>query len=135
MNKELLRKKYIEIRKNIKEKDKKSIAISQRIIQEDTYKNAKVIAIYKSLKEEVDTSYLIEDALSKGKVVLLPKVIGNDLQFFKYDLGDELIKNKFGVYEPIDLKIYSNDKIDLCIVPGVAFDKNNNRLRIWKRIL
>ena len=135
MNKELLRKKYIEIRKKIKEKDKKSITISQMIIQEEFYINAKVIAIYKSLKDEVDTSYLISDALSKGKVVLLPKVVGNDLQFLKYDLEDELIKNNFRVYEPINKDKYSNDKIDLCIVPGVAFDKYNNRLRIWKGIL
>ena len=134
MNKQELREKYISIRKNIKNKKEKSAIITKKIIEDNDYKNAKIIALYKSLTSEVDTTELIKYSISSGKNVVLPRVVCNDLKFYKISLNEKLIKSKFGVKEPIEDESNFVDKeiINLVIVPGVCFDKENNRLGLGK---
>jgi len=50
--------------------------------------------------------------------------------FIKYEEGEQLIKNRLGILEPIfdAKKIIYPQKIDLVIVPLVGFDENANRL-------
>ena len=134
MKKEL-REKYILIRNKIQNKQEKSKIITQKVKQEEVYKKAKVIAIYKSLPSEVDTSLLISDALKLEKTVALPRVMENDMMFYKIDsVKEHLEKSKFGIEEPkansenyIDVK-----SIDLVIVPGVCFDTEKNRVGFGK---
>lgn len=125
-----LRNKYLEIRKNLVDKDKKSFVIFDKIIKDKDYINAKVIGLYKSLSSEVNTDKLLEYSLEVGKVVLLPRVVENEIKFYRYNLNDSLEKSKFGVLEPLES---SNDySIDLVIVPGVAFTIDGNRLGFGK---
>lgn len=133
-SKEDLRKKYISIRNNIQNKKEKSLKIFHKIINEEIYKKANVIAIYKSLPSEVDTSDLIEFSFIQGKTVVLPKTILNEIKFYKIDKNEKLIKSEFGVEEPEGLKekLINDEKIDLIIVPGICFDKNGNRLGFGK---
>ena len=134
MKKEL-REKYILIRNKIENKKEKSKIITQKVKQEEVYKKAKVIAIYKSLPSEVDTSLLISDALKSEKTVALPRVMGNDMIFYKINSAKEhLEKSEFGVEEPkansenyIDIK-----NIELVNVPGVCFDTQKNRVGFGK---
>lgn len=132
MSKEELRKKYIAIRKGIIDKDIRSIEICKEIINLKEYKLARVVALYKSLKNEVNTDFLIEHSLNEGKTVLLPKVIGDNIVFYKYQNGDRLVKSSFGVNEPLEGKHVNKDLIDLIIVPGICFDKEGNRLGYGK---
>lgn len=134
MNKEIIRKKYIEIRKNIENKDVKSEIIFNKLISLDLYKEANVIALYNNLKSEVDTSKLIKYSLKIGKTVLLPRVVNNNLKFYKVTFNDELIKSSFGVFEPSENEnnYVSSKKINLMIVPGVCFDKSKNRMGFGK---
>ena len=60
INKNDIRKKYLLIRKKINNKDIKSRIIMEKIIDDDYFKNSKVIALYKSLKNEVNTDYIID---------------------------------------------------------------------------
>ena len=89
----------------------------------------KVVAVYKSMKDEVDTSFLINKLL-KEKIVLLPKVIDDKMDFIIIDKNTKYIKSKLGILEPIG-EIYGGP-IDLIIVPGVSFDKKLNRLGFGK---
>ena len=59
MKKEL-RKKYLEIRKNIKNKKLKDKVLFEKIIANEKVKNAKEILIYVSKDDEVATTNLIE---------------------------------------------------------------------------
>lgn len=130
-----LRKKYISIRNNIKNKEEKSLVIMKKIKEEEKYKNAKVVALYKNLKSEVDTSELIEYSIKIGKTVVLPRVEGKILKFYKINLlNDKLIKSAFGIEEPIadKTKLICKDDIDLLIVPGICFDRQKNRLGFGK---
>ena len=125
MNKDELRKLMINKRKDILNKKEISNIIINKIINLDIYKDATTIAIYNSLKDEVDTTYLIKESLS-NKIVLLPRIIDNKMVFITINNNTKYIKSNLGVLEPIG-DIYS-DKIDLIIVPGIAFDNKLNRL-------
>ncbi len=124
MNKQELRKELLLKRKNILNKKELSTIIVNKVMNLDIYKEARVIALYHSLNDEVDTTYLINN--SKGKRVLLPKVIGDEMIFIMINKDTKYYKSNFGVLEPIG-DIYTG-KIDLIIVPGLAFDKDLNRL-------
>ena len=132
--KQELRKKYLLIRKNIKNKQEKSNMIINKLIQEQSFINAKVIALYKSLNNEVDTNELIKYSLELKKIVVLPKVIENELVFYKIEKNELLEKSSFGVFEPISNNDnrFSKEKIDLVIVPGICFDLERNRLGFGK---
>ena len=133
MDKRILRKSLIDIRKNILDKDLKSTIIVHKIINMEVYTRSKIIALYKSLKDEVNLEYLINYSLNSGKIVLLPRVMKNNLIFIKIDFNTEYDKSNFGVVEPCyDINNVYNGDIDLIIVPGVGFDKDNNRIGYGK---
>ena len=125
MNKNEVRSLMIEKRKSIINKKELSTIIVDKLLNLDIYKKAKVIALYRSLKDEVDTSLLIAKSL-KEKIVLLPKVMDNKMIFIRINQDTIFKKSTFGVLEPIG-EVF-NDNIDLIIVPGVSFDKELNRL-------
>ena len=125
MDKDELRKLMINKRKSIRNKKDLSQEIVNKVINLDVYKKSRVIALYNSLKDEVDTSLLIEEAL-KEKIVLLPRIINNKMIFVKIDSNTKYYKSNIGVIEP-EGKAYL-ESIDLIIVPGLSFDRNRNRL-------
>ena len=134
-NKDYLRKKFKEIRKNIINKKEKSNIIFNKIIENEFYKKAKTIGIYVSLDEEVDTFKLIDYSLAHGKCVAVPKIVSdNTLEFYKIDSLDNLVKNKFKILEPNTENkfILKSNEFDLFIVPGICFDMDKNRVGFGK---
>ena len=127
MEKKELRQKYLLKRKFIKNKKEKSNDILNYIINNPLYNNANVIALYYSNKDEVDTFDLILYSLLQDKTVLLPKVVGKEMIFIKIDETTRYETSRFKIREPISNEEYTGN-IDLFIVPGVAFDKEGNRL-------
>lgn len=131
MNKQELRKYYLEQRRTISDKELKSKDITNKIISLKDYEMAKVIALYNSLESEVDTQNLIKERLENNKIVVLPKVINKtEMKFYKISSLDELERGAFGIYEPIENEnnLVEPNEIDLMIIPGVCFDKNKNRV-------
>lgn len=129
MNKSELRNNIINIRKSIINKEELSTIIVNKIINLDIYQKSKVIALYKSMKDEVNTNLLINESL-KDKIVLLPKVIDNKMVFINVNKSTFYDKSSFGVLEPVGNVFVGN--IDLIIVPGIAFDNKLNRLGFGK---
>lgn len=132
--KEELRKKYILLRNNIGNRSKKSAIITDKLKEDASYIKANTIALYNSFGSEVQTEQLIRHSFSVGKIVVLPKVIGQDMEFYKIKQAEELIKSRFGVYEPIGNvdSLVGKEEIDLLIIPGLAFDTQKNRLGYGK---
>ena len=129
------RKKYISIRNKIENKQYKSIEIFNKVIENEIYKQAKIIALYKSLASEVSTDDLIEYSMNIGKVVVLPRVVRDELKFYKIDsIEENFIKSKFGIEEPKvnENNLIEKSKIELIIVPGVCFDREKNRMGFGK---
>lgn len=63
-----------------------------------------------------------------GKNIYLPRVVGNDIKITK--VGERgFVKGQFNILEPNETDYLQDlSKIDVAIIPGVAFDKNLNRL-------
>ena len=134
-NKSILRIKYQNIRNEIRDKNEKSDLICEKILNTEIYKKSNVIAVYRNLPSETDTTLLIEEALKQGKTVALPRVIGeNVIQFYKIQDLENFEISDLGIEEPpmVDENFISEDSIDLIIVPAVSFDLEKNRLGFGK---
>lgn len=109
-----------------------SAAIAQNVLQSSAYQSAANIAIYISFGNEVKTRAIIDDAWRSEKTVYVPVIDkSKTMQFVNYEPNTELIKNFYGIQEPLvsnESKIALPDKLDLVLLPLLAFDKNGNRL-------
>ena len=98
----------------------------KKIVEEDCYQT---ILLYYSLPDEIDTRELIFILQSLGKTVLLPTVIGDELELHQY--VDEIALSKsttFGIQESTGPLFTDYSKIDLAVIPGLAFTPSGNRL-------
>lgn len=132
MNKQILRNKYTDIRKNIDNKKELDKKIFNEVINLKEYKESKLLLTYVPLEDEVDTFKLIEYSLKIGKKVAVPKCKGNNIEFYYINSLNDLSKGKFNILEPITNKLVTDFENSICIVPGVAFDKQNNRIGYGK---
>lgn len=113
-----------------KEKSKKA---SENFIKSDIYKNSNVIMLYYPLGNETDTLYIFKNALADNKMVVFPvtDTVTNELTAVFADSNTQFSKGAYSVYEP-DIKKVFDEKIDLVIVPGIAFDKRGFRVGFGK---
>ena len=122
ISKSELRKQLLDKRKTLNI-EKLSALLCEKIIETKEYKIAKNIFAYYPKEYEVDISSLFND---KEKNWFLPKVVGKEMEFIKYNVGERLIKSEFGVFEPEGEK--TSLIPDLIIVPALSADKNGYRL-------
>lgn len=126
------------IRKKIKEyseleKSRKSDIIKIKLFNEEEFKKAETVMFYVSLKDEVNTLSMIDEAVKTGKRVCVPVILKEEKRLIAGEIKDrsmDLECQHFGIYQPREghVKEVPLEDIDLVIVPGVAFDKNNVRL-------
>ena len=127
-----LRKKYLEIRKNLKDKRLKDKVLFEKIIASEKVKNAKEILIYVSKDDEVSTTDLIEYFLNQKKIVAVPKVVNQDLEFHKIKSFDDLSIGYKGILEPNKNNKIKTFKSCISITPGICFSKDGYRIGYGK---
>ena len=115
------------------EKSAKSDIIKGKLFNEEAFKNADVVMFYVSLKDEVNTLTMIDEAIKTGKKVCVPVILREEKRLIAGEIKDramDLEKQHFGIYQPKEAhaKEVPLHNIDLVVVPGIAFDKNNVRL-------
>lgn len=91
------------------------------------FQGAKNIFIYNSFGDEVHTLEFIRK-WSSEKNFYLPVVENDDLVFKSYRATTDFKQSSFGIMEPLGENFTDYKKIDLIIIPGVAFDRSMNRL-------
>ena len=129
MNKKAIRQEFVEIRKKIKDKNKKSLKICQKLLARADIKTANNIALYYPLEDEVNIVPLINELINSGLNIYLPRIDKDKLRFYLFTSYDELTENRIGIKEPApDPNNEYKGKFDLMIIPGIAFDKDNYRL-------
>jgi len=110
---------------------KKNKEITQKFLKTTDYLNSKNIFIYYPFRSETDTTIIIKKALKESKNIILPRVEGTLVNlYFVNDVHTQLQEGSYKIIEPIPsscTKAHVSD-INLAIVPGVAFDRNLNRL-------
>ena len=99
----------------------------------DIKSNLKIlsIGIYHPIKSEISPLKLIKICKNLSIKISLPIICENkcELIFSKFNQQESLFKNKYGIYEPINLiKVTPN----VIFVPMLGFDKNLNRLGYGK---
>ncbi|MCQ2969678.1 MAG: 5-formyltetrahydrofolate cyclo-ligase, partial [Clostridium sp.] len=133
MDKKLIRKRILNIRNNISSevRNTKDKLIYYIFINSDLYKKSKDIFIYVSFGSEVNTHEIIKQAISDKKNVYVPKtnIKKKEMIAVKIYSFDELRVDNYGILEPIsvDKERISSD-FDIIVMPGVAFDKEGNRI-------
>ena len=121
--------------------------ITDKILSLKEYREAGTILTYVSCRSEVMTGALILTALKDGKKVGVPKVEGDIMNFYYINGLDDLEAGYFGVREPVvntnpnaalsndngvNKALVSDPSGCLMIVPGLAFDKDLNRIGYGK---
>lgn len=135
MNKSDLRRMYIEKRKIIVGKEDKSHEIFMNVTALACLKSVKTIAVYSALPDEAGTSELIDFLLYSGKEVYLPKVLGDNMEFYRISsLSDIKIKGSYGISEPEadNINKLEKERLDAVIMPGVCFDESGSRIGFGK---
>lgn len=102
-----------------------SVAIMAKIEQHPKFIKAQTVMLYSSLPDEVQTQTFIEK-WRQEKRIILPTVVGDDIIPVELSENTGFAVGDFNILEPQN-EPYQGD-YDLIVVPGVAFDKNGNRL-------
>ena len=80
------------------------------------------------LETELDTAPIIEAAWSANKKTVVPKIVHHQMIFVPFDDASNLQTGQLSIREPVTDSAVPENKIDLVIVPGLAFTKNGARL-------
>lgn len=136
--KKRLRHEILSIRNAMpkQERQGKSGQIMNTVYSMEVYRAADVILAYADYQSEVMTLALIENALIEGKKVFCPKVMGDDMDFYRINSLEELVPGYKGIREPVSGRDFLGGANafgrPLALMPGVAFDKDCHRLGYGK---
>ena len=136
-----------------KRRDDESKVICEKVLELDAFKNARRMCVYIAHPKlhEVDCSVLIREALDSSSSefgeervkVYVPIVDdkNSNVRFLRVrDMEKDLEKRTMGIMEPTELDwrtnepredvadLKENEKLDLVIAPGLAFDETCKRL-------
>lgn len=130
MDKKELRKQI----KNLKnqyspeQKIEMSRPLWQELEQNILFRQARTVLLYWSMEDEVFTHDYVNEWAGE-KTILLPCVKGDVLELRVFEGMESLQPGEaFGILEPVGEIFTDYDAIDMIVVPGVAFDRQGNRL-------
>ena len=104
-----------------------SLSLLQQLEQHPRFVQARTVLLYHSLPDEVDTHAFI-DRWCGRKEIVLPTVVGDDLELYRYTGSDCLSLGSYGILEPSGELFTDFERIALAVIPGMAFDLQGNRL-------
>lgn len=108
----------------------RSAAVQRRLLADPLFQNARAIALYRAVGNEVDTALLHEAALSAGKRVAYPDVVadGQPMRFVEAKPHALWRMNPRGFEVPASESVLSLQELELFVLPGVGFDREGRRL-------
>ncbi|KRL04719.1 5-formyltetrahydrofolate cyclo-ligase [Liquorilactobacillus oeni] len=133
LKKETVRKKQLEKltqSKSTWSKQLNELCLYQKLFALASWKNAKMVAVTLSSGSEIDTKPLILQAWLQNKDICIPRIFPQrQIRFFKLEKQSKIEKSSFGVLQPAKTeKEVSKEKIELVIVPGLAFTQKGERI-------
>ncbi|MGV6826496.1 MAG: 5-formyltetrahydrofolate cyclo-ligase [bacterium] len=109
-----------------------SNAASKLLLQQPWFKNARNVAAYIPVGGEIDPLAMFAQHSQPLPQILLPvlRPFGpSRLWFAKWQPGDPLLINRYGIPEPyVDKNMINAWAIDVVLMPLVAVDRSGNRL-------
>ena len=132
MTKKELRIKYKELRRALtpEEAEDKSLVIANRLLQLDIWNKA-YFHLFLTIEEqkEINTEVILQVIAGKDKDVIVSRSDFETFSMVHYLLTDNtrLMKNAYGIPEPVDGIEVPANKIDVVFVPLLAFDITGHR--------
>lgn len=115
--------------------------VCRRIQSLRQYEEAEIVCAYLAMRGEVLLDGLIEDAWRRGKQVAVPRVVGQEMLFYRLESLEAVEISPLGIREPrepavvlpgaglpVEWKPVETDGQVLFLVPGVAFDRQLDRV-------
>lgn len=132
MDKQSIRRAVRERREALpaRERASASRAVCRLLCAWDVYRRAKTVLAYAAVRGELDLTDVMEDALSSGKTLLLPRCEADGVMTARRVLSlGGLQKSAYGIPEPgEDAPILAPEDVDLALVPGIAFSPAGARV-------
>jgi 5-formyltetrahydrofolate cyclo-ligase len=129
-----IRARGLQLRRNLADKDRRSVAVCERFRTLTQYADAATVLVTMHIRAEVRTTDLVTSTLHTGKRLVVPYCQGDDLKLFLLADLTELSVGTFGILEPQEplrsapAKQVAPGELDLLAVPGVAFDRSGGRV-------
>lgn len=135
--KQILRRKYIELRKSISEESIKelSLQIANKTLELSIWdKNYYHLFLTISDKKEINTDYLLHILQGKDKSVVVSKsdFSSGELIHFLLQENTTLKVSSYGIPEPVDGIQVNPEQLDVVFVPLLAFDTKGDRVGYGK---
>lgn len=128
--KQAMRARMRELRSAIppEERDRLAGEIEERLFAQPPVRSATAVMLFSSFGSEVPMQGMIERAWDEGKNVLLPVLRGGSIRLAAARQGEMLFASSYGAMEPSDEHVVPAEEIDVVVAPGLAFDREGNRL-------
>lgn len=134
-----IRKRILGLRNAMTEAEveEKSREVLKAVLGIDSFDVFGTVMCYMDFNNEVKTGEIINLFLSKGKRVAIPavekygKTAKSRIVAYQINsLEEEMQKGAYGILEPVkDIsRVVDPKEFELVLVPGVAFDRNGNRI-------
>ena len=107
----------------------KSLAIADRLLALPELAAARTVMAFWSFGSEVATPPLLERLHARGVQLALPRIEGNEVVAAWYRPDELMSETPFGAMEPAEAEALPPDALDVVVVPGIAFDRQGNR--VW----
>jgi 5-formyltetrahydrofolate cyclo-ligase len=110
---------------------RKSLLACSFVASTPEFAAARVVMLYLSTPNEIDTSPLALKAWQAGKTVVVPKVSWDQRRMLPVEISsltDQMTTSGPGVREPVSGKPVPLDLIDFVVVPGLGFSERGYRI-------
>lgn len=107
-----------------------SASVCQHILTSEAYKNAQCILGYLAFGPELSIDAVLKQALLDGKCICVPQIISStEFEAAKLKDMENFVLDRYGIRSvPKPIVFVASEKIDLVLVPAVAFAKNGGRM-------
>ena len=110
-----------------------SLLVQRAFLAIPEFRQARVLALYNAVHNEVSTSLVHTAALDAGKTVIYPVVTAGSLVFRQVISDKDVHAGAYGIKEPLaacpEVAIMEADAV---VVPGVAYDLEGRRVGYGK---
>lgn len=133
-----IRKKILFLRDGMSDKDRTEFSkkITETVLGLGEVSNARNMLCFAGYKSEVHTMELIGELLCLGKNVYVPRVNGEEMDFYRIDRLSDLSEGYKGIPEPAetckDIFMGDNPEDTVMFMPGAVFAKDGSRIGYGK---
>lgn len=114
------------------QREEAAVELCARLIEQPVWKTARSVLLFSPLPQEPNIRPLLHAALAAGKQTALPRYKAIQTGYeaaLVTDADRDFVEGKFSILEPSPhCDILPLNRLDLVLVPGVAFDWHGRRL-------